>query len=633
MGKRKTYTQESVLQDLEQIFGDLYDYSKVQYQGLAKPVTLYCKKHHIWFEKTPEALLKRHCGCPVCLQEHKKEDYVKRAETRRQTMLSKYGVENIMQTELGKTHLKQSIQDKYGVDNIMQHPDTVKRAQKTNQERYGATSYLGSNEGRKRILATNLERYGAENFMQSEARYDVLPEMRQKAIRTQQERYGASHWSQSEAFRNAYPVMKAKEYATKEKHQSFQTSECELELQRRLEDVFGKENVKTQYRSEQYPYLCDFYIVSREMYIELNAHWSHYYRPFLVDEAESDAYYQSLLQTKETKSSKQILDVWTKRDVEKRMCAKEHHLNYLVFWDDRLRDVDVWFAENCPDGQDYDTMYSWLPKRTFDSMEMNTLFGFEQNLSNIVQQAQMSVFYKREIALWQEKTKFRNGLSLQMWLYYNRLQQVQKSPSELSDLDMLRTFGVSGLLHRYSVFRSKGMRELLEKYPIQSVYDPFMGWGERLLLCHTLGISYEGVDINLALQAGYEKMCKQYGITMGQFSFTDSRKYIPPEVDAVMTCPPYLDKEIYSDIGLENCKPSEFFDGMQQIFQMCWHQEIKYVFLQTDRRCKNGFMDVLQNIGYDILEMQDKKARVSHLNKTRKSEEFETILVFVRRER
>lgn len=106
---------------------------------------------------------------------------------------------------------------------------------------------------------------------------------------------------------------------------------------------------------------------------------------------------------------------------------------------------------------------------------------------------------------------------------------------------------------------------------------------------------------------------------------------MPPKVDAIMTCPPYLDKEIYSDVGLEHCNPSEFFEGMRQIFKACWHQDIKYVFLQTDQRCKDGFINVLRDVGYDILEMQDKKARVSHLNKTRKSEEFETILVFVRK--
>lgn len=40
-------------------------------------------------------------------------------------------------------------------------------------------------------------------------------------------------------------------------------------------DCFGKNDIECQYRSERYPYKCDFYIKSRDIFIELNAYWMH----------------------------------------------------------------------------------------------------------------------------------------------------------------------------------------------------------------------------------------------------------------------------------------------------------------------------------------------------------------------
>ena len=38
----------------------------------------------------------------------------------------------------------------------------------------------------------------------------------------------------------------------------------------------------------------------------------------------------------------QVIDVGTKRDVEKRQCAKDNKLNYVVFWDNDLADAKAW---------------------------------------------------------------------------------------------------------------------------------------------------------------------------------------------------------------------------------------------------------------------------------------------------
>ena len=59
-------------------------------------------------------------------------------------------------------------------------------------------------------------------------------------------------------------------------------------------------------------------------------------------------------------------------DIDKRNMAKSNNLNYVVFWDNDLRDAFVWFAFDCPDAKDYDNMYSWFyePFNIFEYYEL-----------------------------------------------------------------------------------------------------------------------------------------------------------------------------------------------------------------------------------------------------------------------
>ena len=42
-----------------------------------------------------------------------------------------------------------------------------------------------------------------------------------------------------------------------------------------LTSKFGKEDIERQYRSNSYPFSCDFYIKSLDLYIECNFGWTH----------------------------------------------------------------------------------------------------------------------------------------------------------------------------------------------------------------------------------------------------------------------------------------------------------------------------------------------------------------------
>ena len=65
--------QEDFIARLKEIHGSIYDYSEVKYVNAKTKVRLFCKKHNIWFEITPDSLLSKKCGCPICRYEKSAE--------------------------------------------------------------------------------------------------------------------------------------------------------------------------------------------------------------------------------------------------------------------------------------------------------------------------------------------------------------------------------------------------------------------------------------------------------------------------------------------------------------------------------------------------------------------------------
>ena len=111
-----------------------------------------------------------------------------------------------------------------------------------------------------------------------------------------------------------------------------------------LIDVFGEHDVIRQYKDPRYPYCCDFYIKSLDLFIELNATWLHGGHWF-NDINESDLNKLTRWSNKVQQGSKfyQVaIDVWTVRDVNKRLTALKNNLNYVVFWCTDLSDFKAW---------------------------------------------------------------------------------------------------------------------------------------------------------------------------------------------------------------------------------------------------------------------------------------------------
>ena len=126
----------------------------------------------------------------------------------------------------------------------------------------------------------------------------------------------------------------SKTYETREKNGTFNTSSKEEEYYEMLCSKFGTDDVKRQYRDKcRYPFRCDFYIVSKDLFIECNFHWTHGGRPFDPE----DIYCVEKLNdwVEKSKTSKYFsvaIETWTQRDVAKMNVAKKNNLNYLVVY-------------------------------------------------------------------------------------------------------------------------------------------------------------------------------------------------------------------------------------------------------------------------------------------------------------
>ena len=290
----------------------------------------------------------------TCLKKYGESNYnnLKKAK---ETCLERYGVENPFQADFVKNLTKQTCIEKYGVAHSTQADIIKEKIKETCIKKYGVTSPLKNKKILKKSKQTNLKKYGVDNFTKSDKYQKLLPKIQNKIKETSLKKYGVENasqsklikekvketclkkygtefYTQSKTYKETIPEIQDKIYKVKKKNHTFNTSEPELKLLKLLQDKFGKSDIKYQYKSELYPFACDFYIKSLDLYIELQGSWTHGSEPF--DATNPD--HQNKLQiwkSKNTKFYNNAINVWTIRDPYKRKTAKENNLNYIEVFD------------------------------------------------------------------------------------------------------------------------------------------------------------------------------------------------------------------------------------------------------------------------------------------------------------
>lgn len=119
-----------------------------------------------------------------------------------------------------------------------------------------------------------------------------------------------------------------------------------------LVDKFGKDDVLVDYGvhpyDARYPYPCDFYIKSRDLFIELNMHFTHGGHWF-DDSNGSDVLRKTHLEQTDRARNRKFLSTWCDHDVRKRKAAKLAGLSYLAFWDGKTHRKGTTIVPNMSD--------------------------------------------------------------------------------------------------------------------------------------------------------------------------------------------------------------------------------------------------------------------------------------------
>lgn len=247
------------------------------------------------------------------LSEEKRKEMNEKAK---RTNLKKYGVENVlMLDEFKSKNLTKEAKEK-----------RVKTLRESCLRKYGV-DWPSKLEKHRQIVSKKLHDKTAN----------------ENRIKAFQLKYGCDNFLKTNEFKTKYrteEILKdnlIKGNKTKSINNSFKTSKEEQCIKVLLETKF--ENVRYQYTSNQYPFNCDFYIPSLDLYIEFQGHFSHgkINHVILGPYDKNNKQHEKVLNDWIQKSNKSkyyasAINVWTVRDPLKRETARKNNLNWMEFF-------------------------------------------------------------------------------------------------------------------------------------------------------------------------------------------------------------------------------------------------------------------------------------------------------------
>lgn len=169
---------------------------------------------------------------------------------------------------------------------------------------------------------TCLAKYGTDNIWKTE-------QFKEKVKKIWIEHYGTDNYFKSSLhnsrMKDNVTEIVEKRNVTKRKNHTFNTSKTEQESYNILRETFP--DIISQYKSDVYPFVCDFYIPSIDTYIECNYHWTHGRHPYNPNDSQDIAKVE-LWKSKDTKYYTNAINTWTIRDVKKLETTRQNNLKF-----------------------------------------------------------------------------------------------------------------------------------------------------------------------------------------------------------------------------------------------------------------------------------------------------------------
>ena len=289
----------------------------------------------------------------TCLLKYGDEHYSNRIKAK-ETCLQRYGVTSPLKSEIFKQKSKETCLQKYGVEYTGQIPEKIEKTHKTCLEKYGVDSVFKVQKFRNQSLNTCIKKYASDkDDINSIVNISQLKYVKDKIKNTCLENYGVENPMQTQYYKNLISSIlssneiQEKIYNTKLLNNSFNISYQEDVCFDLLKEKYS--DCIRQYKSDLYPYNCDFYIPSLDLYIEYNGSHYHHYHPFDIND-DNDINELNRLKEKAENSNAHkngkksqydnIIYTWTILDSKKRNIAQQNNLNYIEFWN--INEVKEW---------------------------------------------------------------------------------------------------------------------------------------------------------------------------------------------------------------------------------------------------------------------------------------------------
>lgn len=282
------YSKSGRMKSVKNLSSDVYHYLKNRYNDI--PEDLFSFYEVIWRIKNNTEIrpVCKNCGRPVKFIKRQKCPYPDHC------CRSCAKIDPKVQSKYELTCLL-----KYGVSNSSKSTEVQSKYKSTCLLKYGTTNPNKSSKIREKYKKTCIEKYGVDNTTK-------------------------------------VPGISNKIQNSRKTNNTCNKSKIEDFLYEALTEKYN--NVLRQYKSEKYPYMCDFYIPSIDTYIEYNGFITHKDRPFdplnETDLNEKQILYEK---SKLSKFYKNIYNIWINKDPEKIEISVKNNIKIIFIYNTWLR--------------------------------------------------------------------------------------------------------------------------------------------------------------------------------------------------------------------------------------------------------------------------------------------------------
>ena len=164
---------------------------------------------------------------------------------------------------------------------------------------------------------------------------------KEKFNETIMKRYGVKWFTQTDKLKHFSHTEEAeqKRYITSKRNGTLNTSKEENIIFKLLKVKFP-DTICHYKDKKRYPFVCDFYIPSLDLFIEYQGSMFHNKRPYLgteedlkeVEDIKQKSEKRKQITGKQKTRYDSLIETWTVRDTLKRETAKKNELNYLEFF-------------------------------------------------------------------------------------------------------------------------------------------------------------------------------------------------------------------------------------------------------------------------------------------------------------